>query len=193
MARDIAILVGAYLLGSFPSNYLTARLFKGVDLLRTGSGNVGGMNAMRNVGLAPGLIGGGLDVLKAVLATWLGARYGSAPWVGGAAAVLVVAGHNWMVWLRFRGGKGLGATVGALAVLAPWAIPAMLGIIVVAILFLRDTMMGVAVASVLLPAVLWPLKGGPLWAVIGALLAVVILARLAEDVRAYRGGRRRLV
>jgi len=160
VAGDIAILVGAYLIGSFPSNYLTAKLFKGVDLLRTGSGNVGGMNTIRNVGALPGLVGGAMDILKAVLATWLGLAYGSAPWVASAAAVLVVVGHNWMVWLRFRGGKGLGASVGALAMLAPWSLPWMLGLIVVATLILRDTMMGVAVACAFLPAILWPVKGG---------------------------------
>jgi len=193
VAGDIAILVGAYLIGSFPSNYLTAKLFKGVDLLRTGSGNVGGMNTIRNVGALPGLVGGAMDILKAVLATWLGLAYGSAPWVASAAAVLVVVGHNWMVWLRFRGGKGLGASVGALAMLAPWSLPWMLGLIVVATLILRDTMMGVAVACAFLPAILWPVKGGPMWALVGALLALAVLGKLAEDIKAYLGGRRRFV
>jgi glycerol-3-phosphate acyltransferase PlsY len=118
MDRLVLVLTLSYLIGSLPFSQIVGRLAKGIDLRKVGSGNVGGNNLMANAGVLWGLLGGGLDVLKGVSAMWLAESLG-VPYPARLIAGLVsVAGHNWSVWLGFRGGKGLATAFGVLAWLA---------------------------------------------------------------------------
>ena len=110
----IAILL-SYLLGSIPFSQIIARLAKGIDLRKVGSRNVGGNNLIANAGAGWGLLGGGLDAAKGAAAMWLTSQLGVPYPASLLAALFVVAGHNWSVWLGFRGGKGLATAFGGLA------------------------------------------------------------------------------
>lgn len=124
----LLLIVFAYLIGSVPSGYIIIRLRTGQDLTRVGSGRTGGANAMRAGGLAAGFITGALDILKGAAAVWLarglitgdGAGFASPHWVEAAVAVAVVIGHNWSLFLGFRGGAGTGPNVGAAMALWPF-------------------------------------------------------------------------
>ncbi len=115
----IAIIIG-YLLGSIPSAYIATRLVKGKDIRQLGGGNVGGLNVFREVGPWPALAAGITDVGKGAaavaIAYWLLAVPPLFVLLAGLAAVI---GHNWMVFLKFSGGKGMGSTIGALAGVMP--------------------------------------------------------------------------
>jgi len=187
-------LVVGYLLGSFPSGFLASRLFGGRDIRQVGSGSVGGMNALRNVGPVAGILTGLFDVGKGALAVWLAWRLGSGSWAPLAAMVGAVAGHNWMLYLGFRGGKGLGTTLGSLLVLDPILALVFLGLIGLGALVTRDTNVGAGLAALVQPIALG-LAGGwdPAWIVAGIGLAVVIAAKHRPDFAAYRAGRRRMV
>ena len=115
----IAIIIG-YLLGSIPSAYIATRLVSSKDIRQLGGGNVGGLNVYREVGPWPALIAGIVDVGKGAaavaIAYWLFALPATFVMLAGIASVV---GHNWMVFLKFSGGKGMGATFGALAILLP--------------------------------------------------------------------------
>ena len=115
----IAIILG-YLLGSIPTAYIATRIATGKDVRRLGGGNVGGLNVYREVGLLPAVVVGIVDVAKGAaavaIAYWL--LDVSQPFVL-AAALASVVGHNWMVWLKFSGGKGMGAAIGSICVLLP--------------------------------------------------------------------------
>lgn len=127
-------LVGAYLLGSVPFAYLIGR-FHGVDIRQHGSGNVGATNVLRVLGKPWGItcfildfLKGFLPVLGAVL--YVRANLGDIRPADAlspiAACAGAVSGHIWPVWLRFRGGKGMATSVGALLALAP--LPVLLGV-----------------------------------------------------------------
>jgi glycerol-3-phosphate acyltransferase PlsY len=113
-----AIIIG-YILGSIPFAYIIGRLKKGVDIRETGGGNIGALNVYRNVGPIYGLSALAADIGKGamavVIASWLDL---SLPWicVAGFAAVL---GHNWPVFLKFRGGKGAATVLGVLLAFMP--------------------------------------------------------------------------
>ncbi|MBW8010555.1 MAG: glycerol-3-phosphate acyltransferase [Chloroflexi bacterium] len=111
----ISIVVG-YLIGSISFPQIVAKLAKGIDLREVGSKNVGGRNTFFSVGLGWGILAGVLDALKGVSAIVasraLGLEYSDYIWAGLGA----VAGHNWPVWLGFRGGKGISVVTG----LAVW-------------------------------------------------------------------------
>ena len=109
-----AVLV-AYLVGSLPTAYLVGRVVKGIDLRRYGSGNVGASNAAVYMGGNKTLIGVGLfDLTKGLLLVvgvrWLGMGLETQALAGLAA----VAGHNWSLYLRFAGGRGMSTAFGVL-------------------------------------------------------------------------------
>jgi glycerol-3-phosphate acyltransferase PlsY len=183
------------LIGSFPSAYLYTRLLGGgKDIRVVGSGNVGGMNAFRNVGAAAGVLTGLTDLGKGALAVWLAGRlYMGDPAVMGAAAVAAVVGHNWMPWLGLRGGKGIGASAGALSVLMPWAIAPAVVAYVVGLALLKDSYASVVLGFTALPVAMYVIGGGsPLHGLVGLGLAVAVIAKHWSELRGFIRGRREI-
>ncbi|WP_322798430.1 glycerol-3-phosphate acyltransferase [Thermoflexus sp.] len=120
MERSVALLLGAYLLGSFPTGWVVVRLLTGQDVRRVGSGRTGGTNAMRAGGLPAGLLTGLGDLLKGALAILLARLlFPDQPMAGVIAGWLAVAGHNWSIWMGFRGGAGTAPNIGAALALWP--------------------------------------------------------------------------
>jgi glycerol-3-phosphate acyltransferase PlsY len=121
----IIALITSYLLGSVPTAYCFGRLLRGIDIRKHGSGNVGATNALRVLGKGPGIAVLGLDILKGLTAVLiLGKVFG--PKIPGlsteALSVLLgmgcIIGHNWTVFLQFKGGKGIATSLGVLIGLA---------------------------------------------------------------------------
>jgi glycerol-3-phosphate acyltransferase PlsY len=103
-----------YLIGSLPTAYLFVKLAKGIDVRVAGSGNVGGFNAFRvtdsrRIGIAVGIIDGLKGSLAAGLAWWL---FPVDVWIQAAVALGTILGHNYSVWLGFKGGRGLATAAG---------------------------------------------------------------------------------
>jgi len=109
----VAAAVVGYILGSFPSGYLISKLW-GVDILRHHSGRTGGTNVFRVLGLLPALLTGAFDVGKGVLAVWAAGQISGLPVANVLAGAAAILGHNYSFALRFRGGAGVGTSLGAL-------------------------------------------------------------------------------
>ena len=109
----------SYFLGSIPFSYIVARKIKGVDIRVVGEGNVGGRNVWHVVGKKYGALAGGLDFTKGILAYLVGFILGLSPWWIWICGVAVVAGHCYPIFLKGRGGKGLGAALGFLTGMEP--------------------------------------------------------------------------
>jgi glycerol-3-phosphate acyltransferase PlsY len=160
MNEALAIIIG-YLLGSIPSAYLITRLIKGGDIRRMGGGNVGGLNVFREVGAWPAIAVGVIDFGKGAAAVAV-AKWGlgvpdAYVLLAGLASVI---GHNWMVWLKFSGGKGMGATIGALMVLLPaYGYALQLGIfcavIIIPLLLTRNVALSMFLGLASLPIIVW--------------------------------------
>lgn len=119
MEGNLALsLFSSYLIGSIPFTQILAKLIKGIDLRKVGSHNVGGRNLTRQAGLLWGVIGGALDVVKGGTAIWFSEVLGVSYPLRLLNGMAVVAGHNWPLWLRFHGGKGLLAALGAITYVA---------------------------------------------------------------------------
>ena len=115
----VIVLVGAYLLGSFPTAYYVLKESQGLDIRKVGSGNVGSTNAVRIMGLPLGLLVFIADVLKGLIPALLG------KWIGGEAMAIFaglasLVGHIYPVWLQFKGGKGVATALGVALALFPW-------------------------------------------------------------------------
>jgi glycerol-3-phosphate acyltransferase PlsY len=105
------LLAAAYLLGSIPFAQVIARL-RGVDLRRSGTGNVGAGNLTKTMGMAWGITAGVLDGLKGLIPVVLLVRSGLGPGAAGLAGVSAVIGHNWSFFMRGRAGRGLATAFG---------------------------------------------------------------------------------
>jgi glycerol-3-phosphate acyltransferase PlsY len=188
----LAIVIG-YLLGSIPCAYIAGRLIKGVDIRKIGGGNMGALNTMREIGTTAGFIVFFADMAKGSLAVlvaqWLGL---SLPWVF-VAGFAAVAGHNWPVWVKFRGGQGLATTMGVLLVLAPIEFAISSAILVVVVLFTSNVRLGSAVGLAFLPLFIW-LFGGELSLIVYSLALCLFcvlkaLTRLRADFASTSGRR----
>jgi len=119
MLNLIFLIIFGYLLGSVPFSYLIPKA-KGIDIRKVGSGNVGATNVIRALGLKFGLLATILDLLKAVIPVYLATRFLLFDWQIALVAITPVFGHIFPIWLNFRGGKGVGSTIGVLFILLGW-------------------------------------------------------------------------
>jgi glycerol-3-phosphate acyltransferase PlsY len=118
MSNNIGIaalcVVTAYLIGSIPSGILIVKIFSGKDIREVGSGRTGGTNAMRAAGLAAGVLTAFSDVFKGFLAVYvIRLIIPDSHILEALCAVAAVAGHNWPIFLRFKGGAGTSPNLGA--------------------------------------------------------------------------------
>ena len=210
MVTLVTVLIGSYLLGSIPFGYLAGRL-AGTDIRKVGSGNVGATNVMRVLGKQYGYPVFALDFLKGfgpVMISMLIAPGRSLQWnspeiFGILAAMSSVLGHLYPPWLKFKGGKGVATSAGALLALAPVA--TLIGIAVWIIVFWLTRYVSLAsiTAAVVLPIVILLLRSHdqnnakPLVYASACVAAVVIWRHRSNLLRLMRGteprfGRREL-
>ena len=144
-----------YFLGSIPTAYIAGRVVKGVDIRRVGDANVGAANAFhqlgKKIGVAVGLIDAGKGALAVLIAQAAGIPQ-EAVLITGAAAII---GHNWPVFLGFRGGRGECTTIGVLLILVTQPILILGGVSIVALLITRNVILASAVLFAPLSLVCW--------------------------------------
>ncbi|MDQ0481965.1 glycerol-3-phosphate 1-O-acyltransferase PlsY [Guptibacillus hwajinpoensis] len=185
----ILICIAAYLLGSVSFSYLIARIVKKIDIRDHGSGNAGATNTLRVLGTGPAIAVLSLDVVKGILAVWLGYWFSSEPIVPFLAGICAIIGHNWPVYFGFRGGKGVATTIGVFATLA--FLPSLYaGIIAILSIFItRFVSLGSLIFVVLTPAFIFLLGGYPasyIW--LGTILAIVSVWRHRTNVKRLVSG-----
>jgi len=142
----------SYLLGSISFSILIARYVKGIDIRQHGSGNAGATNTLRVLGKGPAIFVFLLDIAKGIAAVWLGKWLGDGEiWIPILCGLAAVTGHNWPIWFRFKGGKGIATTIGVMATLAFF--PALYaGIAAIAVIALtRYVSLGSLIFAALMP------------------------------------------
>jgi glycerol-3-phosphate acyltransferase PlsY len=177
--RPVLVVIFAYLIGSIPFGYLIVRIREGGDIRETGSGGTGATNVSRRAGKAAGVVTLLLDALKGVAAMviariFLGlssfsfgvrmsghlyqdlgavidANARNANWWLAAAAIAVILGHIFPVWLGFRGGKGVATGVGVFLVLAPIAVGFAAVVFLLIVWLTRYVSLGSIVATTTIP------------------------------------------
>ncbi len=184
----------AYLLGAIPFGLLIARA-KGVDIRAVGSGNIGATNVFRVLGKGWGILVFTCDALKGFISASVFPLLAKTLWVfdGGAVlplvcACLAIAGHNWSVYLRFKGGKGVATSVGALIGLAPMVAGA--GLLTWALVFVTTRYVSLAsiVAAIMVAGVVWIF-----YAQTGILLPVVLTVLCGLVILRHKSNIQRLI
>lgn len=168
----ILVLVAAWLIGGIPFGYLLVRLRRGQDVRTLGSGNIGATNVLRTTGAALGVITLLLDICKGALAVWLADRLsGHSLPVMTLAALTVMAGHAFPVFLRFRGGKAVASFIGAFLYLTPIPLLATLLVFVVTVAASRYISLGSVVAASMFPVSVFLIEHPPTYVTLAALIA----------------------
>jgi len=180
----------AYLVGSIPFGLIVVRLMAGKDVRASGSGNIGATNVLRTTGRMAGVLTLALDIAKAFGAVWLADRLtgGSQLWMS-CAALAVLAGHAFPVWLRFQGGKAVACFAGAFAYLTPVPLLAVLLIFILLVAWTRYLSVGSIVAAGLFPVGCWMILH-PAWPILAAaaIAAALVIWRHKANIGRIRVG-----
>ena len=190
-------LVGAYLLGSVPCGLLLVRWTTGKDVREVGSGRIGGTNVLRAAGPGVALLAVIGDFIKGWLAVWLAQMLLDAPVFEALAGVLAVVGHNYSIFIRFKGGAGTATTIGGAVALWPWNGPILVGIGVLMIGATRYASVGSITIAIILPIiyVLRAWLGNAPWEYViqGVGTAALTLWALRPDIQRLHTGNERRV
>lgn len=180
----------AYLLGAIPFGYLLVKWRTGSDVRKFGSGNIGATNVLRTTGRVEGVATLLLDIAKGYLAVWLAQHLsGRSPFWSSLAALAVMAGHAYPVFLGFQGGKAVASFVGAFLRLTPLALLAVLVVFIGAVAWSRYISLGSILAAGLLPLAVWLILQPSLYIVLAALIAgIFIIYRHRENLQRLRTG-----
>jgi glycerol-3-phosphate acyltransferase PlsY len=184
----VAAIIAGYLLGSIPFALLVSRHLSGVDLRRSGSGNVGAANVVRASGIMAGVVVALLDAAKGGAGVIVAVRLSSDSVAPAAAGFAAIVGHIYPIWLGFRGGKGVATACGVFSLLAPAAVAPALAIFLLTAWLTKY----VSLASLLATIVVGPLAyatGSPAPIVIAAVAAsILIVFRHRSNVVRLRAG-----
>jgi acyl phosphate:glycerol-3-phosphate acyltransferase len=182
MVKNFLLFGLSFILGSIPFGIIMGKV-KGVDLKRVGSGNIGATNVLRSIGALPAVLTLLGDILKGTLAVSTGRYFGVGTLYEGLIGVSAILGHNFSLFLGFRGGKGVATSLGVLVLYTPKVAFITLIIWLVTVFFTKYSSMGAIVSFTLLPAniVLFDYDKTKLFITI--LIALFILIRHKDNIK----------
>jgi glycerol-3-phosphate acyltransferase PlsY len=184
MIATALLLIAAYLIGSIPFGILVGRGLFGVDPREVGSGNIGTVNSMRALGKLGGvlvLIG---DVIKGIAPTLVASQFLRLDaWLVAAIGLATIAGHNWSVFLRFGGGKGVATGLGVVGVLAWQAALAFAVVWLATVLVTRYASLASILGSAAVPLAFVAVKSPLAYVVFGVVALVFVMWRHAANIQ----------
>ncbi len=188
----LVLLAVAYIAGSIPFGLVVARA-RGVDLRRSGSGNIGATNVLRTMGKKEAVFTLAGDIMKGAFAVALVKVSGYGDPYAGIAGLLAVLGHDYPVFMRFRGGKGVATSIGVLLVYAPYVGLLTVLIWLAAVFASRYSSLGALTAFTFLPLNMLLLEGGAFGVSLSLVLTLLIYVKHRGNIRRLlKGGEPRI-
>jgi glycerol-3-phosphate acyltransferase PlsY len=148
--KNIVLLIAAFILGSIPFGIIVAKA-KGVDLKKVGSGNIGATNVLRSIGKWPAVLTLLGDIGKGTISVAIGRYCGAGSVYEGLIGIAAIVGHNFSVFLGFKGGKGVATSLGVLLLYTPTAALCTIMIWLVVAIATKYSSLGAIVSFGLLP------------------------------------------
>ena len=203
--NTIVILLVSYLIGSFPSAYIAGKI-KGIDVSKVGTRNLGGMNTFKNVGKLTGIIVLITDIGKGALVAYLADRFSDHIFIPLLAVVFAVIGHNWMIYIGFKGGSGVSTFSGGLLYLSPLSFLFLHFLFTPIALFVtKDSYLTTAIGLFFFSFFLWVSEGflhapwfhglgeSYWWVIFGLLVTIVYSIKSYSLLKSYYTEKRRYV
>jgi glycerol-3-phosphate acyltransferase PlsY len=181
----------AYLLGGIPFGFVLVKLTTGKDVRAGGSGNIGATNVLRTTGRAVAIATLLLDIAKGFAAVWIAAELtGDSPVWTSAAALAVMAGHAFPVFLKFKGGKAVASFTGAFAYLTPLPLFAIAIVFFVVVIATRHISAGSIVGAAMFPVGVWMISHPAAPIMAASLIAgIFIVYRHKSNIERLHAGR----
>ena len=178
-ATAIIVVIAAYFWGAIPVTHLAVKVLRGVDLREYGSGSVGPSNAAHLVGRRTAIAIGVLEVLKGAAPIWLAQALDLEISQQIAAGVACIVGHNWSVWIRFKGGRGMSILLGVLLAVARLELLLVTIIALFGIAFWGSVPLFLGLSAALLPMWSWLLERSEAYILgLGLMVVAIIVKRL---------------
>ena len=177
-----------YVFGSIPCGLWLVQAFHGIDIRNYGSGNIGTTNVFRTVGpkTAAAVLAG--DMLKGILALYVMSKFTSDPSVIAVTALGALLGHNYSLFLGFKGGKGVATGLGLFLYMLPWGAAAGFGVWTLIVLITRYVSLGSVIAAMVAAAAGWYLNYPYPYAVFGTLACLFVVVRHKDNIRRLLNG-----
>jgi glycerol-3-phosphate acyltransferase PlsY len=180
--------VVSYFCGSIPTGFLFGRA-RGIDIRKTGSGNIGATNVMRTLGKAPGIAVLLIDAAKGFLPVFFMPRVFpevDRSTLQSVCCIAVIAGHNWTCWLKFKGGKGVATSAGALLAMLTLPLLCALGVWLIVFAVGRYVSLASIVAAAALPVATWFFRRELVW--FTAILAAIAIYKHKTNIQRLLAG-----
>jgi glycerol-3-phosphate acyltransferase PlsY len=196
----LAALLG-YLLGAIPFGLIIGRATRGIDLREYGSHRTGATNALRTLGARLAALVLVLDVAKGVaavvLARILFADDPQVEWAAAVAGFAAIVGHNWSIFIRFTGGRGVATSSGALGAMSIWTVVILVPIVLAVMWRSRYVSLGSVTGALLAPVIttiLWAFGAASVQAIVYALAAgILVTVAHSDNIARLRAGTERKI
>lgn len=185
--KEFLLILLCYLIGSIPFSYIAARVLAHTDVRTRGSGNVGATNVFRTSGTGAALLALAGDLIKGVLAAWLGLTLGGLL-LAALCSLAAVIGHCYPLFLRFRGGKAVATAGGVVLWLMPKVVIILLLIFIAVVYVSRYVSLASIAVAVLLPVIALMLHNPWEYILLSVLMAALVVYRHRENIRKLRQG-----
>ena len=177
-----------YVFGSIPCGLWLVQAFHGIDIRNYGSGNIGTTNVFRTVGSKTALAVLVGDMLKGILSLYIISKFSANPVIVAVTALGALLGHNYSLFLGFKGGKGVATGLGLFLYMLPWGAAAGLGVWIIIVLITRYVSLGSVIAAIAAAFVGWYLNYPVPFAVFGTLACLFVIIRHKDNIRRLLDG-----
>ena len=168
------IIIISYLLGSLPTSYILGRITIRRDIRRMGDENAGAANAFRELGSKIGIVTGVIDAVKGSAVILIAQAASMSQPIVLLAGLAAVIGHNWPIFLRFRGGRGVSTTIGILFVLVTFPMLVLTLPTLAVLIWRRNVTPAMAFLFIVLPLIDWAFKVEPILIGYGVALPALV-------------------
>ena len=184
----------SYLSGAVPASYIMGRVWKGIDLRKHGSGNVGAANTFRVLGPIPGITVLLVDVLKGLVAVLFISRLAmgsslSYEWVKVFCGIAAICGHNWTIFLKFKGGRGVATSTGVFLGLAWQAMLLVISVWLVIVALTRYISLGSILGAVVLPILVYTLNAPLPYLLFSILTSLLVIIKHIPNIKRFIKGK----
>lgn len=180
--KPVLLVALSFLIGSIPFGDIIARI-KGIDIGKVGSGNIGATNVLRSVGKIPAILTLVGDIMKGTVAVAIARYMVNDPLLEGAAGLAAVAGHNFSIFLRFKGGKGVATSIGVLLVYAPKVALFTIAVWLAVAVITRYSSLGALVSFAALPLAMYLFNGIKEKMIVSLLIAGLLILRHKANIK----------
>ena len=185
--------LASYLIGAIPFSLIFGIIYRGIDVRRTGSGNVGATNTLVTAGKRAGIAAVFFDIAKGFAAVVLSQFLVGGEIIAVLCAISAIIGHNYSLYLGFKGGKGIATTSGAIAALNPYLMLPILMIYVIFLIITRYLILSTLLTLVLLPFIFILAGDGMVYSMYGILsFGLAIVAHRKDIERLVAGQEKKL-